>query len=208
MQLNRNYVFVVVFSLVLLGLAYANTSIAGRLFDPLDRGRGYTSLLAGLVPVVPIDGEVSFSVISSLVSGHDVPPSPGSLVIINSSGLAMGVYGGNPVFGVPQPMGSIDWSVDGPIVPGQSRSSPVVYLRNEGSTPVSLYFSTSGWVFRDLEGNVLIGDYQQFFFVTWDYDYSSLTVGEVRPVVFTLTISPSVADVSTFSFDLVVTLTG
>jgi hypothetical protein len=190
-------------------------SIAGKLFRPMDRSVGQMSLLANRVPVFPLDGGIDFSAISSIVPSPGGLLGSGSSVIIDSSGsgslhsfLAMGVYGSSPDAGVSQSLGSIDWSVEGPIVPGQSCSSPVVYLRNEGSAPVSLYLSTSGWVFRDIDGDLLSDYYRQFFSLSWDYDYSSMAVGEVRPVVFSLTISPDIVDVSTFSFDLVVTLTG
>ena len=90
---------------------------------------------------------------------------------------------------------------------GQSRNSSVVYLRNEGNKAVGLYLSTSGWTFRDAGGNVLSQDYRRYFFLDWTYDHSEIEAGEVRPVVFSLTVWPRLSEVSTFSFDLVVTLT-
>ncbi len=133
MRLDRNHVFAVGFLFVLLGLAYTNMSIAGKLFRPLDRSVGQMSLLANRVPVFPLDGGLDFSAISSIVSSPGGFSGSGSSVIIDSSGsgslhsfLAMGVYGTSPDAGVSQSLGSIDWSGEGPIVPGQSCSSPVV----------------------------------------------------------------------------------
>ena len=84
----------------------------------------------------------------------------------------------------------------------------MVYFRNEGNKAVSLSLSSSNWVFRDLQGNMLSGGYQQYFSLGWDYDYSRVAVDEVRRAVFTLAVLPGLVDVSTFSFELVVTLSG
>ncbi len=206
LQLNRNFtVFSVVF-LTLLTLTYTNAIVTARLFNPLTRSPTQMSLLARLVPVAPVDGGVDFLAAILFFTGMDAPPGSKSSVIINSSGLAVGVYGSDPIASGPDRMGSIDWSVEGPILPGQTRKSPVIYLRNEGNEPVSLYLSTARWIFRDSEGNILSGDYKQFFSLDWDYDYSSLAVGDVRPIIFSLTVLPGLKDVSTFSFDLVITL--
>lgn len=207
MRLNRSNLIVVVLLLILLGSAYVGSIYVNQLFNPFNRTYGQLHRLASLVSIVPIEGGVPFSVLaSSSQSGFSVK--------INSSGstepssfLTIGVYSSNPSAGSLKPLGAIDWSTEGPIMPGQSRNSPLVYLWNEGNKPVSLYLSTSRWTFRDATGNVLAGDYRQYFSLTWNYDYSRIGVGEIRSVIFTLTVLPGLVDVSLFSFDLVVTLT-
>lgn len=206
MRLTRNRFIVAAVLMVLFVSVYVDSSYVVQLFNPFNRSLGQLYRLVALVPVFPVEGGVQFSALAS-------SPQSGSYIRINSSGvtdpssfLAMGVYSSDPSAGVLRPFGSINWSSEGPIVPGESRKSPVAYLRNEGSKAVSLYFSTSGWVFRDAGGNVLFQDYRQYFSLTWNYDYSKIGVGEVRPVVFTLTVWPGIGEVSTFSFDLVITL--
>jgi len=207
MRLTRSRFLLVVVLLVLLGSAYVNSGYVVQLFNPFNRSLGQMSRLAALVPVVPIEAGVPFSAFASSFES-------GSSIRISSSGftepssvLALGVYSDNPDTGVLQPLGSIDWSTEGPIMSGQSRNSSVVYLRNEGNKAIGLYLSTSGWTFRDAGGNVLSQDYRRYFFLDWTYDHSEIEAGEVRPVVFSLTVWPGLGEVSTFSFDLVVTLT-
>ena len=146
----------------------------------------------------------------------EVPQSGSSLRVVSSSSSVsnapsvfhrLGIYGSDPSVGIPEPFAAINWSAYGPIKPGESIRASVVYLRNEGDRPVSLYLSSSGWVFRDSSGAVLAKDYEQYFSLGWDYNDSKMSVGEVVPVRFTLTVSPSIRDVSVFSFDLVVTMT-
>ena len=119
----------------------------------------------------------------------------------------LSVYSLDPFTNQFQPLTGIDWSGEGPILPGQSRNSSRVYLRNEGDVPVTLYLSASGWIFEDSTGSILAQDYDQYFSLSWDYDNSAVAVNETKPVTFTLTISPAIVDVARFSFGIVVTLT-
>jgi hypothetical protein len=103
-----------------------------------------------------------------------------------------------------QPIDSINCDDFGLIYPGQSTSC-VVYFRNEGDVPFTLHMSTSDWVLRDSAGQLLSQDHVQYFVVSWNYDNSVILSGEIKPVTLTLAISPSIVDVSTFSFNIVVT---
>ena len=123
-----------------------------------------------------------------------------------ASVLKLVVYDGDPSGDQFKELSVIDWSVDGPIMAGQSRNSSRMYFRNEGNVPVTLYFSSQAWSFKDYRDNVLEPDYLQYFSLTWDYDGAVLIVNQVKPVIFTLTVRPDIVDVATFSFNLVVTL--
>jgi len=118
--------------------------------------------------------------------------------------VEIGVYGIDPSGGQLNASGPIDWSVDGPILPGQGRNSSRVYLRNEGNVPVTLQLSSQNWFFENYLGDDLNATYQQYFSLTWDYDNSPLQVNQVKPVIFTLTVSPEIVDVATFSFDITI----
>jgi hypothetical protein len=124
-----------------------------------------------------------------------------------ASNLKLSVYTLDPSTNQFQPLTAIDWSSEGPIIPGQSRNSSRMYFKNEGNVPVTLYLSTSEWLFEDSAGKVLAQEYNQYFSLGWDYDNSTVAVNEARPVTCTLTISSAVVDVVRFSFDIVVTLT-
>ena len=124
-----------------------------------------------------------------------------------ASVLKLVVYDGDPSGDQFKELSVIDWSVDGPIMAGQSRNSSRMYFRNEGNVPVTLYFSSQAWSFKDYRDNVLAPEiYQQYFSLTWDYDGAVLLVNQVKPVISTLTVRPDIVDVATFSFNLVVTL--
>jgi hypothetical protein len=133
------------------------------------------------------------------------------LAQVNSSQSAsivkLGVYASDLSVAQPLALQAIDWSAYGSLVPGQSVNSSKVYLRNEGSVPVSLALSATGWTFQDSGGGFLSESHQQYFVLTWDYDNSKVGVNETRAVTFALTISSSIVDVARFSFRLVVTAT-
>ena len=119
----------------------------------------------------------------------------------------LSAYSVDPFTNQSKPLTGIDWSSERPILPGQTRNSSQIYFKNEGDMPVTLYLSTSGWIFEDSAGRVLAQDYRQYFSLSWDYDNSTVAVNEMKPVTFTLTISPAVVDVVRFSFEIGVTLT-
>jgi hypothetical protein len=131
-----------------------------------------------------------------------ITPSPDSTS--PSSTLRLGLYRSYPTQVSQQVLDNIDWSL---IVPGQQRSSPTVYFKNEGTVPLTMTFSPSNWVFHDAAGNLLPQSYSQYFTLTWNYDNSAIRVNEVRPLVFTLAVSSNLTDVASFSFNLVVTMT-
>jgi hypothetical protein len=139
------------------------------------------------------------------------PITVNTLAQVNSSQSAsivkLGVYASDLSVAQPLALQAIDWSAYGSLVPGQSVNSSKVYLRNEGSVPVSLALSATGWTFQDSGGGFLSESYQQYFVLTWDYDNSKVGVNETRAVTFALTISSSIVDVARFSFRLVVTAT-
>ena len=120
--------------------------------------------------------------------------------------LKLGVYKDYPYGNQVEALSAIDWSADGPIIPGEIRNSSTVYFRNEGDVAVRLYLSSESWSFGDYLNNTLAQDYRQYFSLSWDYDYSELGVNQVRPVIFSLAVSPLIVDVATFSFGMVVGL--
>jgi len=87
---------------------------------------------------------------------------------------------------------SVDW---GTLEPG-SNKSVTIYIRNEGKKPVNLNFYTSGWNPSEA------GDYLS---LNWDYEGQSVSAGEIVQVTLTLSISPSVKGIGTFSFDITIT---
>jgi hypothetical protein len=123
-----------------------------------------------------------------------------------TSNPELGVYRYDPSKSPSQTLQMIDWTADGLLEPGQARNSPTIFFRNEGQMPGNLLFSTSNWVLKGLQNNSLSQEYQRYFTLTWNYDNSTINVAEIRPVIFTLSISSNIRDVVTFSFDIIVTM--
>jgi len=121
-----------------------------------------------------------------------------------STELKLAVYDDNPSLPTSMPIDSINCNDFGLLYPGQS-TTYTVYFRNEGNVPFKLYMSTSDWILRDSAGQILSQSYEQYFTVTWDYDNSVIDLGETIQITFTLAISSSLVDVSTFSFNVDVT---
>ncbi len=166
----------------------------------------------------PFTPDITIPALASAAQNEQTEPSnmsnPSSRVVITSSSsdastqsagiLKIGIYNNNPSSNTPQPLEAIDWSAKGVIIPGQRVNSSRVYVRNEGTTSAKLIFSTSDWIFEDAGGK-LSGNYSTYFALTWDYDNSSISVNETRPLTFSLVISPSISNVSMFSFNLDIT---
>ena len=123
-----------------------------------------------------------------------------------TSNPELGVYRFDPSKSPSQTLQVIDWAADGLLEPEQARNSPTVYFRNEGQMSRNLLFSTSNWIFKGMQNNSLSQECQRYFTLTWNYDNSTIAVNEVKPVIFTLSISLNITDVTTFSFDIIITM--
>jgi hypothetical protein len=119
--------------------------------------------------------------------------------------LKLGIYTNDPSNNTPTPSQSINWSAAGSLYPGQGKNN-LIYVRNEGNTPINLTLSTSGWSFQDSNGTELSQDYRQYFNLTWNYDNSTIAIYEVKPITLTLTISPSIANVARFFFNIIINM--
>jgi hypothetical protein len=119
--------------------------------------------------------------------------------------LKLGVYTNSPSNSTSKPSQSINWSAAAPLYPGQSRNC-LIYVRNEGNTPVNLTLSTSNWSFQDSDGTELSLGYRQYFNLAWNYDNSTITVDEVKPITLALTVSPFIMHVTRFFFSIIINM--
>ena len=209
--MNKKYVVFPLVLIVATGFAFylfkqpfSQSSVASPYSSPNSVRSSIEPFLPFLFPpskqeqiIEPSQSNSSLGVVSSSTSSS----SSGSI-------FKVVVYGGSSSGNHFQVLTPIDWSAEGPIVPGESRNSSKVNFRNEGNVPFKLYFSTSNWAFKDGAGNVpsLDYDYSQDFRLTWDYDGSEVAASETRRVTFTLNVSPNLTNVKMFSFDIVVTV--
>lgn len=89
------------------------------------------------------------------------------------------------------PVGSIDWDL---VEPGATKNT-TVYIKNEGSAPVTLSLATDNW--SPLNAPDYIG-------LTWDYGDQIINLDAVIQVTLSLSVSATIEGITTFSFDIVI----
>ena len=72
----------------------------------------------------------------------------------------------------------------------------VIFIKNAGESGVTLSLSTQNWSPPTASDDIQL---------TWNYDGSTLNPGSVREVILTLSVSPNISGIDTFSFDIVLT---
>jgi len=90
---------------------------------------------------------------------------------------------------------SINW---GTVEPGSS-NNVIIYLKNEGNTPLRLSLSTANW------NPASAASYMS---ISWNYSGAKVASGSVIQVTLTLKVSSSISGVSNFTVDIVITVTG
>jgi hypothetical protein len=101
---------------------------------------------------------------------------------------AVGVYEDNKCS---TPLVSIDWGV----IDSGSSKNVTYYVRNEGKKALTLSMYTSNW-------NPSYAS--SYIALSWDYDGQPIDPNEVVQVTFTLSTSPGVEGIISFSFDFTI----
>lgn len=87
---------------------------------------------------------------------------------------------------------TIDWGL---IEPGASENV-TVYILNEGTVPMTLNMTTGNWDPAAASTDIAL---------SWTREGSSVNAQSVLQAVLTLSVSSSISDVSSFSFDITIT---
>jgi len=82
--------------------------------------------------------------------------------------------------------------------PGQSKSF-TLYLKNNGNAPLTLSMTTQNWNPSTASS---------YMTLTWNYGGQQISSNQVLQFAITLSISPSITAISSFSFDIIITGTG
>ena len=90
---------------------------------------------------------------------------------------------------------SLHWGLINPV----SNNTLTVNIRNEGTSPASLWLTTSNWTPSAASG---------YMTLNWNYSGTILNADEVIPIVLILNVSPTVSGITDFSFDTAITITG
>jgi hypothetical protein len=91
-----------------------------------------------------------------------------------------------------QNLTSINW---GSIYPGNS-TTRIMYVKNTGSLPVTLTMTTESWV--PLNASTYIS-------LSWDQEDTVLTAGQSTTATLTLSASPNAGNITSFSFNIIIT---
>ena len=89
------------------------------------------------------------------------------------------------------PVGSIDWGL---VEPGATKNI-TVYIKNEGSAPVTLSLATDNWSPPNAP---------DYLSLTWDYGGQVIIVDEVVQLTLSLSVSATIDGITSFSFDIVI----
>jgi len=107
----------------------------------------------------------------------------------NVSAVGVGVYWDSSCTNM---VLSIDW---GALEPGASVDKPI-YVKNEGSLAVLLGMTTDNWSPESASSDISL---------SWNRESYELNSGSVIQAILTLSVSSSVSEITSFSFDIVIT---
>jgi hypothetical protein len=105
------------------------------------------------------------------------------------TGIGVGIYGDSSCTNTTR---SLNW---GEISPN-SNNNLTIYVRNEGNSAVSLRLTAVNWNPSNASS---------YMSLNWNYSGQNLKTNEVIPIKLTLTVSPSINDITDFSFDTIIT---
>ena len=107
----------------------------------------------------------------------------------NVNSIGVGVYWEDTCV---NEVSTIDWGL---IEPGAS-VNVTVYILNEGTVPMTLNVTTDNWDPAAASADIAL---------SWDCEGSSVSAQSVSQAVLTLSVSSSISNVSSFSFDITIT---
>jgi len=89
----------------------------------------------------------------------------------------------------------IDWGI---VEAGENKIFSV-YIVNRSNVPITLSLSAQNWNPTNASN---------FISLTWDLEGAQIEVSNYKPATLSLHVSPPIADITTFSFDIVIVGTG
>ena len=77
-----------------------------------------------------------------------------------------------------------------------STITKTIYVMNAGGDSVYLFLNTDNWTPNG--GN-------DYIFLSWDYDESILSIGMIKEITLSLSVSTSINSIDNFNFDIIIT---
>lgn len=122
---------------------------------------------------------VALSALTALYSFHNT-------ATIKAAGVSVYWYSNGT-----SPVTTIDW---GMLAPGETVTK-TIYVRNNGTVPVVLSMTTSGWSPAAAANYIT---------VTWDRSGYVLNAGHIVGVNLTLSVNPAISGITNFSFSIII----
>jgi len=107
-------------------------------------------------------------------------------------GIGVGIYWNSACT---NPTSSIDWGLLDP----DSSKTVTVYVRNEGNYAATLSKASQNW-------NPSAAS--SYMTLNWNYAGQTLSVNQVLQIRLTLVVSPTISEITSFSFDITIIATG
>jgi hypothetical protein len=137
----------------------------------------------GVIFAIAMTGIVVSVLAASLLMAYQRVPNAG-----NVKAVGVGVYRDSDCT---SNVTSIDW---GFLEPGAT-ANVTVYIKNEGNIPVVLNMATDNWYPTSASDKITL---------SWNRESYVLNSGSVQAVL-TLSVSPNIEGVTSFSFDIIIT---
>ena len=138
----------------------------------------------GIIIAIAATGLFLTLLTTGLLMSSQTLQSSGTVTAVN-----VGVYSDS---GCTQNCTSIDW---GTIAPGNT-TTRTVYVKNIGTLPITLSMTTGSWV--PSNANTYIS-------LSWNRGGTVLSVGQSTTATLTLSASSSAGNITSFSFNIVIT---
>jgi len=139
----------------------------------------------GVVFTIAVAGIIASVLAAGLLMAYQRVPNSG-----NVKTVGVGVYWDNACT---NNVTSIDW---GFLEPGATVNK-TVYIKNEGNTPMVLNMTTDNWNPASASENITL---------SWNREgYVLNTTAPVVQAILTLSVSPNISGVTSFSFDIIIT---
>ena len=138
------------------------------------------------IPILIAVGVIAF-VLGVTASSYILLHNVGNVKAIN-----VGIYWDG---GCTNEVSLIDWGI---IEPGTTENV-TVYILNAGNSNVMLSMNTTNWSPSSASNYITL---------SWDYEGQSIGPSQVLQTTLTLSMSPSIQGITSFSFDIVVTGSG
>ena len=149
--------------------------------------RKFFKVALAIVALILLSGFMLAQVMSAIQTSNTIS-NKGTLKL----SLDLGVYGDTSFASA---LTAIDW---GTLEPGSTKTYSV-YIRNEGGLALTLSMSTANWSPSTASS---------YLSLTWNYGGQTVNADEYVRVTFTLTVSPDVSGINSFSFDINIVGTG